>query len=224
MRQLKIMSMDFTPNFLLSRRMIPGQNEAMMKIASSYIQEEHSFDVVLLQGKNAYQRGIELAKRGDYHLFSEKNASSAILTKQDLPVYKDFVIPGVGNIVIIPTVYNYLSIASVSLTSKKEEERLLKTWNRFTDYDSKEIHTELQVVGGLFQSQQSLAEVANKTNLIDTAQRIQSNCDELKNDSYSILISKEMKLIDPVPHRQTGLVKEKYIKHCPIGISVQYTN
>lgn len=72
MRQLKIMSMDFSPNFLLSRRMIPGQNEAMMKIASSYIQEEHSFDVVLLQGKNAYQRGIELAKRGDYHLFSEK--------------------------------------------------------------------------------------------------------------------------------------------------------
>lgn len=224
MRQLKIMSMDFTPNFLLSRRMIPGQNEEMMKIATSYIQEEQCFDVILLQGHDVYKRAIELAKQGNYCVFSEKNTSSAILTKQELPVYEHFNIPKVGNIIILPTVYNFLSIASVSLTNKKEEEKLLKTWNKFIDHECKEIHTELQVVGGLFQSKKDLASLAEKTNLVDTAQNIQSDCDELKNDSYSILISKEIKLIDPAPHRQTGLVKEKYIKHCPIGISVQYTN
>ena len=122
MRQLKIMSMDFTPNFLLSRRMIPGQNEKMMKIATSYIQEDQCFDVILLQGHDVYKRAIELAKQGNYCVFSEKNTSSAILTKQELPVYEHFNIPKVGNIIILPTVYNFLSIASVSLINKKEEE------------------------------------------------------------------------------------------------------
>ena len=75
MRQLKIMSMDFTPNFLLSRRMIPGQNEKMMKIATSYIQENQCFDVILLQGHDVYKRAIELAKQGNYCVFSEKNTS-----------------------------------------------------------------------------------------------------------------------------------------------------
>ena len=71
MSKLKIMSMNFSPSFLLSKQSIPGENEKMMRIASSYLSEDGPFDIILLQGKDAIARGESLAKKDSYKIFSK---------------------------------------------------------------------------------------------------------------------------------------------------------
>ena len=73
MSKLKIMSMNFSPSFLLSKQSIPGENEKMMRIASSYLSEDGPFDIILLQGKDAIARGESLAKKDSYKIFSNSD-------------------------------------------------------------------------------------------------------------------------------------------------------
>ena len=188
MSKLKIISMNFSPNFLLSKQSIPGENEKMMRIASSYLSEDGAFDIILLQGKDVVARGESLIKMDSYKIFSNSDSSTAIVTSRKLPELYLHKIEGVGNIVVVQNVERRLALASVSLTRKKDLGIFQEQWNKFID--------------------------SNHVAYTDDP------CKELENDSYSILTSDNFELVDQ-PHRQTGLVKEKYLKHCPIGISVQ---
>ena len=219
MSKLKIMSMNFSPSFLLSKQSIPGENEKMMRIASSYLSEDGPFDIILLQGKDAIARGESLAKKDSYKIFSNSDSSTAILTSRRLPELYPQKIEGVGNIAVVQNFERRLALASVSLTRKRDLDLFKKQWNKFID-PNHVAYTDDQVIGGLFPSKEVITTFAEKNDLLDTSQYIQSTCKELENDSYSILTSDNFELVDQ-PHRQTGLVKEKYLKHCPIGISVQ---
>lgn len=219
MSKLKIMSMNFSPSFLLSKQSIPGENEKMMWIASSYLSEDGPFDIILLQGKDAITRGESLAKKDSYKIFSNSDSSTAILTSRRLPELYPQKIEGVGNIVVVQNVERRLALASVSLTRKKDLDLFKKQWNKFID-PNHVAYTDDQVIGGLFPSKEVITTFATENGLLDTSLYIQSTCKELENDSYSILTSDNFGLVGQ-PHRQTGLVKEKYLRHCPIGISVQ---
>ena len=210
MSKLKIMSMNFTPNFFLSKQILPGEDEKMMRIASSYLSEDGPFDIILLQGKDAMARGKSLVKNDSYRIFSNSDSSTAILTSRKLQV------------LYCPEVQQFerrLALASVSLTRKKDLGVFKEQWNKFID-SNHVAYTDDQVIGGLFPSKEAITTFAVENGLLDTSLYIQSTCKELENDSYSILTSDNFELVDQ-PHRQTGLVKEKYLKHCPIGISVQ---
>ena len=219
MSKLKIMSMNFSPSFLLSKQSIPGENEKMMRIASSYLSEDGPFDIILLQGKDAIARGESLIKKDSYKIFSNSDSSTAILTSRRLPELYPQKIEGVGNIVVVQNFERRLALASVSLTRKKDLGIFKEQWNKFID-PNHVAYTDDQVIGGLFPSKEVITTFAVENDLLDTSLYIQSTCKELENDSYSILTSDNFELVDQ-PHRQTGLVKEKYLKHCPIGISVQ---
>ena len=219
MSKLKIMSMNFTPSFFLSKQSIPGENEKMMRIASSYLSEDGPFDIILLQGKDAIGRGVSLVKKDSYRFFSNSDSSTPILTSRKLQVLYYPEIQRLGNIVVVQNVERHLALASVSLTRKRDLDLFKKQWNKFID-PNHVAYTDDQVIGGLFPSKEVITTFAEKNDLLDTSQYIQSTCKELENDSYSILTSDNFELVDQ-PHRQTGLVKEKYLKHCPIGISVQ---
>lgn len=219
MSKLKIISMNFSPNFLLSKQSIPGENEKMMRIASSYLSEEGAFDIILLQGKDVVARGESLIKMDSYKIFSNSDSSTAIVTSRKLPELYLHKIEGVGNIVVVQNVERRLALASVSLTRKKDLGIFQEQWNKFID-SNHVAYTDDQVIGGLFPSKEAITTFAMGNGLLDTSLYIQSTCKELENDSYSILTSDNFELVDQ-PHRQTGLVKEKYLKHCPIGISVQ---
>ena len=219
MSKLKIMSMNFSPSFLLSKQSIPGENEKMMRIASSYLSEDGPFDIILLQGKDAIGRGKSLVKKDSYRIFSDSSNSSAILTSRKLPVMYSSELEGVGSIVVVQNFERLIALASVSLTRKKDLGIFKEQWNKFID-PNHVAYTDDQVIGGLFPSKEVITTFAVENGLLDTSLYIQSTCKELENDSYSILTSDNFELVDQ-PHRQTGLVKEKYLKHCPIGISVQ---
>lgn len=219
MSKLKIMSMNFTPNFFLSKQILPGENEKMMKISSSYLREDGPYDIILLQGKDAMARGKSLVKNDSYRIFSNSDSSTAILTSRKLQVLYCPEVQQLGNIVVVQNIERRLALASVSLTRKKDLGVFKEQWNKFID-SNHVAYTDDQVIGGLFPSKEAITTFAVENGLLDTSLYIQSTCKELENDSYSILTSDNFELVDQ-PHRQTGLVKEKYLKHCPIGISVQ---
>ena len=220
MNKLKIMSMNFDSKFFFSKQNFPSQNEKMMQIASSYIFEDNHFDIVLLQGKDAVKRGESLVKKDSYRIFSDSSNSSAILTSRKLPVMYSSELEGVGSMVVVQNFQRLLALASISLTRKKDLGIFKEQWNKFIDPSQDVYYTHDQIVGGLFPSKQAITTFSEENGLLDTSQCIQSTCRELENDSYSILTSDNFELVGQ-PHRQTGLVKEKYIKHCPIGISIQ---
>ena len=223
MKKLSVMSINFSPNSLNScaKRKIANNERNLLKIVTNYI-NENDFDILLFQGKDAIENGKIIEKGGDYQMFPEANSPSAILLKSKIPIANWFNIPGIGNIVVIPTIYHYMSIFSVSLTKKKQLNKFLKEFQKFTTPAS-EYFTELQIAAGNFPSKGTINSISKDKRLTDAALSINSACEELEKDKYTILLSKGITFSNP-PHRQIGLVKKKYIKHCPIAMNIEYKN
>ncbi len=213
MSKFKIMSLDLTPPTLgvpISRK----KQKKKMDIISSYIHEEKDpFAAILLQGKTAYKQGFKLAENSNYKVFTAKNVPSAILLRDDIKAVGWFEIPNIGNVIIVPTMYQYLSLFSVSLSKERNVKKFSNEYECHIN-PTKEKSTDLQLIGGSFPQTEKRDSFVDIYHLSDLSKEVVSKCPELANDKYSIFASDGMSFSNT--SRQIGMVKEKMIKHCPM--------
>lgn len=217
MQKLNIVSMDFTESntFCCARKRARREQE-MMEIASSYIYED-SNPIVLLQGKSLDSR-VEMINHRFYQEDIDCENNSAILVPRNLGIVKFFSFRNLGSgVMFTPEINHYLFFFSLSLTKKKDLERFSDYYRRFLLPDNS-LYLYSHVIAGSFPSQKLLMNFAEHYHLTDVSSFFYSDSSELKNDCYSILLSNDISFSDTTRH--TGLVKAKYLKHCPISTKI----
>ena len=217
MQKLNIVSMDFTESntFCCARKRARREQE-MMEIASSYIYED-SNPIVLLQGKSLDSR-VELITHHFYQENVDCENNSAILVPRNLDVVKSFSFRNLGSgVMFTPEINHYLFFFSLSFTKKKDLENFDDYYRRFLLPDNS-LYLYSHVIAGSFPSRKLLMNFAEYYHLADVSSYFYSDSSELKNDRYSILLSNDISFSDTTRH--TGLVKAKYLKHCPISTKI----
>lgn len=216
MKKLNIVSMDFTnyKRFCCSRKRA-YEEQKIMKIATSYIHEEEKIpSIILLQGDSLDSRIRNIDRDSLYRAYVDSNTSSAIMVPRDFDVANWGSFLGIGSTLVVPVDNHYLSFFSVSLTKKKDFEKFMKFYQSTRDFSC----MQSQVIGGSFPSKKSLKTITEDYDLLDVSSGFYFTSSELKNNRYSILLSSNMAYSDTT--RQTGLVKEKHLKHCPISTKI----
>lgn len=221
MKEINIVSMDFTgPKKFCCARKRASQEQEMMKIASSYLHSERKHSpIILLQGDGLESRMRKIDRSSSFRVYMDSDTVSAILIPREYNVVDWVSFPGIGSAVVVPEANHYLSLFSVSLTKKKELGRFQEFYQSFCVPENLS-YSKYQIVGGSFPSKEDLVNFSDACSLTDISSYFHSSSAELKDDRYSILLSSDMSYSDTT--RQTGLVKAKYLKHCPISTKIKF--
>lgn len=224
MKNFKVVSMNFTsskPCFVCSRKRARKEQEMMKVVTSYFCADNNQTSVLLLQGKDLDKRSKQLGKKIDYRIYGVEDDCSSILVPKGISVANNFSFPGIGNAVIIPIQNQFLSLFSITLSNEDVLASFMASYDDFINpHNSK--YTNFQVIGGVFPSKESLQSLVEHYQMFDVATDVPSTCSELKNDRYSILLSRGLESCETT--RQTGLVKEKHMRNCPISTRICTTN
>ena len=219
MQKLNIVSMDLTgPRKFCCARKRAYQEQEMMKIASSYLHGEKKYSpIILLQGDGLESKMRKIDRLSSFRVYMDSDTSSAILIPREYNVVDWVSFSGIGSAVVVPMANHYLSLFSVSLTKKKNLGRFQYFYQSFCVPENPS-YTKYQIVGGVFPSKDDMVNFSDTCGLTDISSYFYSVSDELLEDRYSILLSNDIGFSDTTRH--TGLVKAKYLKHCPISTKI----
>lgn len=216
MNNLKILSLNFDGlrPFCLSKKRSKDISDKRLSIISDWISNEDMFDILLLQGKDTLAGARRISESGEYHCFSNLNASTAILLHNRVPIVGCSFFNALGNSVVIPNEEDYLALFSVNLHRQRQvddftdiylNDSLPKDYRPITSY----------IVGGKFPSKKVSDDFIEELNLSDVSEEIDKVSKQVRDDSHRLLVSPGLESLES--YRQLGLVKEKILTHSPIS-------
>lgn len=223
MKNMKILNLDLSsPTNFISIKKIKRRPDDKISLISSWIREEQdSFDILLLQGKEVKKIANRIAfdcEYSNYSAFFAEKANTGILIDKTFSVvgYSNF--SNVGNLVVVSTDDNqYLNFLSVYLTNTSS----LKSFFEYYDhliFSDKTGKTSM-IVGGVFPSLSSIRKLTGSDyHLIDSCFDIDQSSSSVRDDTERILTSPD--IITSDTYRGLGMVLEKVLMRSPIATKI----